>query len=278
MTDALTLSIMVKLNIMQFKNFKIHVYRGYVQNNYLVEYSDKILMVDGACRPDMEKIASFVKDELKRSMADIKLTAVTHCHPDHAGAAHVLREKYGIPVAAPYDIDIWYSGLGGFLQHLSDTFQANFMAMKMKTKLKRLYYRRKLNPDHKLFDGSELPHFSDWKAIHAPGHTSHNIMLYNDENRILYIADSIIDSNGKFLPPVPVLFPSEMKKTLLRIKEIKPDIILLAHSPSPFLEYNEEMIDKTLRKVDAKDPVFIRLFYLISKFTGEYRRRRERHS
>jgi glyoxylase-like metal-dependent hydrolase (beta-lactamase superfamily II) len=150
------------------------------------------------------------------------------------------------------------------------------MALKMKKKLKRLYYKRKLNPDYKLFDGSELPHFSDWKAIHAPGHTSHNIMLYNEENKLLYIADAIIDTGGKYLPPVPVLFPVQMKRSLSLIKEIKPDIILLAHSPSPFLEYNEEMIDKTLHKVDAKDPVFIRMFYLISKFTGEYKMRREK--
>ncbi len=261
---------------MQFKNFKIHVYKGYVQNNYLVEYSDRILMVDGACRPDMQRIASFVKDELKREISDIKLTAVTHCHPDHAGAAHLLREKFGIPVAAPYDIDDWYSGIGGFLQHVSDTFQANFMALKMKTKMKRLYYRRRLEPDHKLYDGSPLPFFSDWKAIHAPGHTSHNIMLYNEENKLLYIADSIIDTGGKYLPPVPVLFPADMKNSLNKIKEIKPEIILLAHSPSPFIEYNEEMIDRTIRKVDAKDPVFIRMFYLISKFTGEYRKGKKR--
>ena len=103
-------------------------------------------------------------------------------------------------------------------------------------------------------------------------------MLYNEENKLLYIADSIIDTGGKSLPPVPVLFPAEMKRSLLKIKELKPDIILLAHSPSPFLPYNKEMIDKTLRKVDSKDPVFIRMFYLISKFTGEYRRRREKHS
>jgi len=35
------------------------------------------------------------------------------------------------------------------------------------------------------------------------------------------------------------------------------------------------MIDRTLRKVDAKDPFFIRIFYLISKFTGEYRKRKK---
>ena len=233
-------------------------------------------MLFRSCRPDVDNIAIFVKEKLNRDIKDLKLTAVTHCHPDHAGAAHLLREKYGVPVAAPHDIDVWYSGIGGFFQHLSDTFQANFMAMKMKTKLKRLYYRRKLNPDYSLYDGSELPFFPDWKAIHAPGHTIHNIMLYNENNKLLYIADTIIASNGKYLPPVPVLFPSMMKETLLKIKEIKPEIILLAHSPSPFFEYNEDMIDKTLKKIDAKDSRYIRFFYLISKFTGEYRRNKKR--
>jgi len=267
-----------KINI-RFKNFTIHIYKGYVQNNFLIEYRNKILLIDGACRPDAELIADFVRNNLKRDIKDLKLTAVTHCHPDHAGAAHILKEKYNVPAAAPRDIDLWYSGIGGILQHLSDTLQSQFMAKQMKPELKikseTLFYKRLLEPDYKLDDQSRLPFFSDWKAISAPGHTSHNIMLYNEENKILYVADSIINSRGKFLPPVPVLFPEAMKNTLLKIKSLHPEIILFAHSDSALMPYREAMIDETIKRIDSKDSLFIRFFYTISKFTTEYRKNKE---
>ena len=262
---------------MKFKNFTLHTYNGYVQNNFLVEYKDKILLIDGASKPDAEPIVDFVKNNLGRDINDLKLTAVTHCHPDHAGAADIMRGKYHVPVAAPRDIDLWYSGIGGYLQHKSDTFQSQFMAKQLKQNLKSesLKYNRLLNPDYKLDDHSVLPFFSDWKAIHAPGHTSHNMMLYNEENKLLYVADTIINSRDKYLPPVPVLFPSAMKETLLKIKKLKPDFLLFAHSTSPVMQYKDKMIDETIKKIDSVDSLYIRFFYLISKFTGEYRRNKE---
>ena len=268
---------MNKIMNLSYNNFKLHIYKGYVQNNFIAEYNDKILLIDGASSPDAEHIADFIRKDLGRDISDFKLTAVTHCHPDHAGAANILRTKYKVPVAAPYDIDLWYSGFGGTLQHISDTLQSQFMAKQMKPGLKAesLFYKRILNPDYKLNDQSLLPFFSDWKTIHAPGHTFHNVMFYNEPNRLLYIADTMIDSRGKFLPPVPVLFPQAMKDTLLKIKELKPELLLFAHSESSVMPYKEEMIDETLKRIDSEDSLYIRFFYKISKFTGEYRRNRE---
>jgi glyoxylase-like metal-dependent hydrolase (beta-lactamase superfamily II) len=263
--------------IMKFKNFTIHTYKGYVQNNFLIEYKDKILLLDGACRPDADRIADFIRNSLGRNINDLKLTAVTHCHPDHEGGAVILRNKYHVPAAAPYDIDLWYSGFGGRLQHLSDTVQSQFMAKQMKQnpKSESLFYKRLLNPDYKLHDKSPLPFFDDWEAISAPGHTFHNIMLYNRKSGLLYIADTIISSRGKFLPPIPVLFPTAMKETLLKIKKLKPEMILFAHGDTPIMTYSDNMIDETLTKVDSKKSLFIKFFYLISKFTGEYRKNKE---
>lgn len=256
---------------MIFKDYKIHHFRGYVQNNYLVEYNDKILIVDGASRPDARPLADYITGTMNSSIDKLKLIAVTHCHPDHAGAVGYLRKKYNTPVAAPEDIDVWYSGIGGTIQHISDTLQSKYMARKMKSRHRFLSYDRKIRPDYGLRDGMELPFFPDWKAISAPGHTSHNIFLYNSTNGVLYVADTIIESKGKFLPPVPVLFKNEMIETLMKIKTIKPAILLLAHGPSPFYEYDEKMIDDTIKKIETGSPAYIRMFYFISKFTGEYR-------
>ena len=135
-----------------FPGFKLHTYKGYVQNNYLIEYPHGILILDGASRPDVKGIQKIVEEKLEKKMTDVKLIAVTHCHPDHAGAASILRKNHDIAIAAPHNIDAWYSGPGGALQHISDTLQSRFMAIKLKSKHKFLYYNRKIKPDHKLYD------------------------------------------------------------------------------------------------------------------------------
>jgi glyoxylase-like metal-dependent hydrolase (beta-lactamase superfamily II) len=261
----------------EFKNFKIHVHKGYVQNNFIIEYKDKLLLTDGACRTDVNSIADFIHIELKRDIKDLKLIVVTHSHPDHAGAANLLRKKFNTPIAAFYEIDLWYSGLGGAMQQISDILQMQFMATQVNKKLsfKSQRYKRILKPDFLLTDRENLPFFDDWQAIHGSGHTTHNILLYNKKNSLLYIADTIINSKGKFFPPVPVLFPSAMKETLLMIKNLKPKTILCAHSDPPILEYNEEMIDKVIKKVDIPNTPFIEFFYNLSKFTPEYKKNKE---
>jgi len=264
----------MKMTTPEFNGFKLHIYRGYVQNNYILEYDKGLLLIDGASRPDVKGIEDFVVKKLNRKADEIKLIAVTHCHPDHAGAVNILRSRHGIPVAAPHDIDSWYSGFGGAIQHVADTLQSRFMAVKLKAKHRFLYYSRKVKPDYKLHNGSELPVFSDWKALHAPGHTLHNMLLYNEKNRLIYVADTVIDHKGKYLPPVPVLFPCCMKKTLLMIKELQPEYILLAHGQDGLMKYNDAVIDEVIKVVEKGVPRYAKFFYLISKFSGEYKKNR----
>jgi hypothetical protein len=66
-----------------------------------------------------------------------------------------------------------------------------------------------------------------------------------------------------------------MKETLLKIKALNPEMILFAHGDPAVMQYREEMIDETIRRIESKDSLFIRFFYLLSKFTGEYRRNKE---
>ena len=258
-------------------DLKVHVHKGYVQNNFLIAYKDKILLTDGACRTDVDKIVEFIKVELGRDIQDLKLIVVTHSHPDHAGAAYLLRKKFNIPIAAFHSIDLWYSGIGGAMQQISDILQMQFMATQVNRKLslKSQKYKRILKADFHLTDQSSLPFFDDWQVIYAPGHTSHNILLYNKENDLLYIADTMINIKGKFFPPVPVLFPEAMKKTLLKIKELNPKNILCAHSDPAILEFKDEMADRVIKKIDIEDSAFIKFFYNLSKFTPEYRKNRE---
>ncbi len=211
------------------KDIKIHRLQGIIEDIYIAEYPDKLLLLDGGARPDIPLIEEFITHKLNRPLSDLRLIVATHMHPDHAGAAPFLREKYNIPIAAHKEADEWYSGLGGWLQHLFDTFLARYVARKKGRKKARFSYPRKLKPDYLLNDSDRLPFFADWKVIHSPGHTAHQITLYNEQARILYAADVLLNINSKFVLPFPVELKLLCQQTLTRLARLDIDTLLLAH-------------------------------------------------
>ncbi|MGE5449990.1 MAG: MBL fold metallo-hydrolase, partial [Methanomassiliicoccales archaeon] len=103
--------------------FKLHQIEGYISTIFLVEYPYGMLLLDCGCAGDVAKIEAKCV-ELGRPLSDIKLAVATHAHPDHLGGAAKLRRKYAIPIAAHPEIDLWYRGAGGFIQHKVDSFFA----------------------------------------------------------------------------------------------------------------------------------------------------------
>lgn len=214
---------------MHAKDFDVHEINGYIESIYLLEFPDKILLLDGAARPDIEIIEDFITKTMNRPMSDLKLIVSTHMHPDHAGAAPFLHQKYNIPIASYFEADLWYKGFGGFLQQKLDIFLASYVVRKKKTLKKKFAFPRKLNADYLLKENDVLPFFEDWKIIHAPGHTSHMMVLYNQSEKILYAADVLLRLNGKCQLPFPVELKKYGKQTLLKLADLDVDTMLLAH-------------------------------------------------
>lgn len=104
---------MARSRVLDLNSLRIHQLEGYIQNITLIEQEGRLLLFDSGCINDVKRIKRYCRESLKRSPADIKLTAVTHIHPDHAGGAVCLRKKFGIPIAAHKDVDRWYRGWAG---------------------------------------------------------------------------------------------------------------------------------------------------------------------
>lgn len=209
--------------------FTTHLIEGYMSNIYLIEYPDGILLLDSGSVPDFEMIAEYCDRTLKRPVSDIKLVIVSHMHPDHAGGALSFRKYYKIPIAASDKADLWYKGLTGSIQHFIDMHMAQKMRKLNKKKLLKIKYKKKLRPDFKLKDGDSLPFFDDWMVINTPGHTTHDLVLFNKAKRLLYGADCLININNKIKLPIPITFKNEMKTSFDRLKKLNIEKILLAH-------------------------------------------------
>lgn len=235
------------------KSMKIHLTRGYIETLVFATYPDgRILALDGGCRPDVPKMVSFVTEKLGRSYADVGLQLVSHSHPDHAGAVGYLRKKYGVPVAAPANMDRWYSGFGGFLQHKIDIYLTYTVVKAMGQPFHNLLYSRFTRPDYPLKDGQLLPGFPDWQALAAPGHTGHDMVFYHAESKTLYASDVILAVNRHMLVPFPLLFPGEMEETYFRLRNLDVKHLILAHSGMVRIENMASVIDPLLKLLKDK--------------------------
>ena len=213
------------------KTFDIHVIEGYISNVTLAVYPHGILCIDSGSRPDVKLIYNYVTETLSRPASDIKLCFVSHMHPDHSGGAMIMKRLYGIPVAAHPLVNRWYSGPTGWFQHRLDcTMQQHMRKLKSKP-VEPVLFSRTMELDHILEDGDVLPFFPDWKALHVPGHTTHDIAIYNEKAEMAYTADCIVNVKGKLFLPMPVLFRGRMINSLNRLAALDLKTIIPAHGP-----------------------------------------------
>ncbi len=209
--------------------FRLHSFRAYLNRIYIAEYDDGILLLDGGSSSDYDALEEYIVSKLNRSLGDIKLIVVSHIHPDHCGAAHILKKELNIPIVARDNINLWYAGFRGFLQHRFDHYMAKFTAKRQGLKGNRFIFPRKLNFDHAMGHGEPIPIFSDWTVFHIPGHTEHHIVLYHREEKILYCGDCIVRLNDKILAPFPITDAYALERSYEFLEKLECKTYLFAH-------------------------------------------------
>ncbi|MFC5077904.1 putative metallo-hydrolase YflN [Vibrio thalassae] len=208
---------------------KVHQLKGYIQQIYIVEYPDKLLLLDGASRADVGTILRFITDDLQRHLSDLKIIVVTHMHPDHAGAAHRLRAITGAKIVSAAKEHDWYSGFDGFLMHVTDLILARYMAKRLGQPSKNLWYKKALNADYHLHDGDIVPLFADWQVLETPGHTDRDISVYNAAESVVYVADLMVEVKKQLIAPFPIFHPNQYRQSIEKVYQLNAKQILLAH-------------------------------------------------
>ncbi|WP_100642698.1 MBL fold metallo-hydrolase [Alteromonas facilis] len=209
---------------------QIHRLKGYIQNIYLVEYDHGLLLLDGCSKADVNKVCDYISHQLKRPLSDLTSLVVTHMHPDHAGGAHRLRERTGCKVYAHPKAARWYSGIAGRLAHIIDISLALWVAGRLGQPKKGIWYDAVLRPDAVLKDMDPVPNFPEWRALHTPGHTDHDLSLLHENSQQVYVADLIVRVKNQYVPPYPVCHPNQYKRSLARIAELTHPTIFFAHA------------------------------------------------
>ncbi|HQA08019.1 MAG TPA: MBL fold metallo-hydrolase [Syntrophomonadaceae bacterium] len=263
---------MTQSRTMEFNSLRVHFLEGYIQNIILVEQEGRLLLFDSGCINDVKRIQRYCQENLHRSPTDIKLTAVTHIHPDHAGGAVCLRKRFGIPIAAHKDVDRWYRGMSGLLQHQLDCYLATVVAVRNRRRLEQIHYRRRINPDYRLEDGQKLPFFPEWKVIHVPGHIAHDLAFYHEKEQVLYTADLICDVKGQPQLPLPIVFPQKMAESYDRLGSLPVRAILRAHGKPIITENSAEIFAKMRQLLNQPPTPFVQRIWKLSNHSPEIKK------
>lgn len=250
----------------RFQSFTLHALEGHIADIFIAEYKNSLLLLDCGCKSDHKLIADYITEILHKPIEQLKLLVVTHLHPDHSGSATSLSRKYQIPIAAPEDINLWYKGIRGTAQHLVDMLLAHISARSRKMKLLSVYYPAHIKVDYPLISSSKLPFFPDWEVFNVPGHTEHDIVLYNKKESFLYCSDTIVKIRNKFLSPFPVTDKNKMSESLTLIGGLKVKVIAMAHGGIYEVQNFAELTSNL--KNDLAKPLtgILKLFYPLTVF------------
>lgn len=154
----------------------------------------------------------------------LRLVALTHCHPDHQGAASRVCEQWHVPLAC-HEAEV--PALEGRAPMLPDN------------RLLRLGARLLGGPPHPvarvLRDGEEVAGF---RVLHAPGHTPGHVIFFREADRVC-LAGDLLGHNGLLpgktrLREPPTFFsvdPAQNRRSIQLLVQLKPKIICFGHGP-----------------------------------------------
>ena len=183
-------------------------------NCYLLED----VLVDAGTRWAAGRILGQVRNR------GVSLVVLTHCHPDHQGAAARICSQLHIPLAC---------------HEREAAAMEGREPMQPDIGIVRLGHKVWAGPDHRvdrlLREGDEVGGF---QVIETPGHTPGHISLFRQHDRLLIAGDVLANVHfftnkpGLRLPPSRFCSdPVENRHSIVRLAMLEPNTVCFGHGP-----------------------------------------------
>jgi hydroxyacylglutathione hydrolase len=187
-------------------------------NVYLAED----VLIDAGTRWDRGRIFAEIKGQ------ELSLLALTHVHPDHQGVAKDVCEARDIQLACHAD-DVDAMEGRRPVQEAAPNNPFNRI-------IKRIWQGPPHKVDRVLSEGDEVAGF---RVVHAPGHARGEVIYFRDPDRVAICGDVIRNmSYATGLPGIkepPDIFtydPPENRRSIRKLAELNPSLILPGHGPA----------------------------------------------
>jgi glyoxylase-like metal-dependent hydrolase (beta-lactamase superfamily II) len=159
------------------------------------------------------------------------MVALTHCHPDHQGAAKYLCDRFRVPLAC----------------HAEDVpAMEGREPMRPMRRVIRLGQAVMAGPPHPvarvLNDGDEVAGF---RVIHTPGHTAGHVIYFRESDRVAIAGDVLANihflSGRPGLKEPPKFFSvdrRENRRSMRILADLRPRLTCFGHG-RPLVGYEE---------------------------------------
>jgi hydroxyacylglutathione hydrolase len=187
-------------------------------NTYLVRTDAGDVLIDAGTR--------WVSGKLLRALRRRRLAmvALTHVHPDHQGAAHEICSRLGVPLAC----------------HQADVeVMEGRQPMAPRTIPVRFFDRLWTGPPHPVsvrWTGGEM--LGEWRIVSTPGHTPGHVVFHRERDGVVILGDVIRNFSLRTgigtISETPHFFsidPLENRRSMRRVLELKPRLMLFGHGP-----------------------------------------------
>lgn len=228
----------------------IHQVKTRLVNSYVIEYPDKLLVMDVAVRCH-RYVLGFIEQELKRNIRDVQLVICSHDDPDHIGGVFALAEicqaEVAIPKASGAPLQKLYNDPAGSFYRLGSTLREGLRgrswAMYLSPARNRAARgkpqfssesaatRRRLQPDSRLQGRHLLPSFDDWQVIHTPGHSWDSCCFYHPASHSLLSGDTLLGSAklGRLVVPAIYSNARHTRQTLAKLAALDISSVYPGH-------------------------------------------------
>lgn len=159
---------------------------------------------------------------------EISMLALTHVHPDHQGVAKDVCEARGVPLAChAEDVDAMEGRRP--VQEASASNPVNrFIAA--------IWQGPPYKVDRVLQEGDEVAGF---RVVHAPGHSRGQVVFFRESDRVAICGDVIRNMSYatglpgiKEPPPIFTYDMEENRRSIRKLAELNPSLILPGHGPA----------------------------------------------
>jgi ribonuclease/clavin/mitogillin len=170
-------------------------------NCYLLGNAEVVIVDPGTPFADEQERLLGYLEHLRGQGSRLREIWVTHYHADHIGAVDLLRQRYGLSVAAHADTR---AALGDALR-----------------------VDRQIADDEIL----TLADGASWQALHTPGHAHGHLCFHETRRGHLLSGDNILGMGTSVVPPSPEGSMVDYLASLRRVQRLKLGMIFPGHGP-----------------------------------------------
>lgn len=231
-----------------------------IVNIAMVRTSNDFVLIDTGM-PESEKKIFEIVEEIFGENAKPEAIILTHGHFDHVGSIEKLLTQWDVPVYA-HPLEIPYLTGQKNYPDPDGTVEGGLVA-----KISPMFPNEGVhlgNHVKPLPDNGELPHLSEWKWIHTPGHSDGHISLFREKDRTLIAGDAFItvkqDSLAKVLvqerevngPPRYLTTDWQLaKKSVEKLAALHPQVAVTGHGLPMEGEELEQGLTKLVNEFDT---------------------------